>query len=330
MDSIAERVKALIAAAPSQARLAKAGGVSEGSLINWSRGLGLRDTKIDGFARKLGVSPTWLRLGEGEAQDAIEAVHLKFESDHKAADNAHESGGGGPRARIRRAREARRLTLAQLSKLTRLPVGYLDALESGSAPGSERALKAICREMPELSLEELMSGSEALPVESDDAVEASYGAEPKMNFAAGVKGRNVPVLSYAEAGPWDAGHSDSYYEHQAVFAPNVDDRRAFALKISGNSMEPQLFDGDYVVCSPAAKLVNGEAAVVRTRGEEVYVKFYVQEGERVSLISANSDYDPIKMPLSAIRGAWKVVRHISSRELKIQLPEMTPAVKKKG
>jgi len=335
-ETTAERVKALIEAAPSQARLAKAARISEGTLINWSRGLGLRNSKLDEAARNLGISPAWLREGKGRAEDALAVIQARF--DLGAQSTVREDSGDarlgsvgphgssgplgplGPRAKIRRAREARKLTIAQLARLVHYPVVVLDQLENGQRGASEKLLKAIAREMPELSLEELMGGSESLPILSDDGAEATYGAEPAINLPPGMKGRNVPLLSYAQAGLWDANHSDALYDYTTVFAPDVDDRQAFAIKVSGNSMEPDMHEGDYVICSPSAALHNGEAAVIRTRSEQVFIKFWEKRSDHVTLSSANPDYKPLNFPLSEIAGAWPVVQHIKRGKVKRQHP----------
>jgi len=62
-------------------------------------------------------------------------------------------------------------------------------------------------------------------------------------------------------------------------------------------MEPALHEGDMVICSPGQQLHNGDAAVVRTRSENVFIKYWQKRGERVVLESANADYKPIEFPV---------------------------------
>jgi len=164
-----------------------------------------------------------------------------------------------------------------------------------------------------------MSGSDSAQVLSQDGVSGTVGARPSMSLPPGVKGRYVPILSKAEAGAWDADHSDSLYEHSGVFALNVDDRKAFAIQVSGNSMEPALSNGDLVVCSPAAVLSNGDAAVIRTHSDLVYIKFWNKKADRVILESANKDFKPIELPLSEVAGAWAVVNRVAAGKIIKQL-----------
>ncbi len=54
--------------------------------------------------------------------------------------------------------------------------------------------------------------------------------------------------------------------------PAVSDDHAYALEVSGASMEPAYRDGDVIIVSPAAPIRRGDRVVVRTRGGEVMVK----------------------------------------------------------
>lgn len=217
-------------------------------------------------------------------------------------------------AALRLARVRASLTVAQLAKRLGVSPDYLEKLEAGTVRTSERLIDEICGVFPDLSKEQLMDGSDDARILGD--LEATFGTLSKIKLPPGAKGRYVPILSMAEAGPLNASHSDAYYSYSAVFAPNVDDRRAFAIKVSGNSMEPELREGDLVVCSPESQVANGEAAVIRTRSEQVFVKFWHKRGDRAILESANPDYKPIEFPLSEIAGVWAVVQHISSGKIK--------------
>ena len=85
----------------------------------------------------------------------------------------------------------------------------------------------------------------------------------------------MPLLGFAEAG------SGGYFDDRGcpagegwdkVAFPAVNDRHAYALEMSGQSMEPAYRDGDIIVVSPAAPVRRGDRVVVRTRGGEVMAK----------------------------------------------------------
>jgi SOS-response transcriptional repressor LexA len=300
-NTVAARLKTLIEAARSQKEVARTARVSDGTFINWLRGLGVRESKLREVARNLGVSLQWLRDGVGD--DEIEMA--KFRAQLHPVEH-------GPRIALRRAREREGISLAALAKKTGYSAALLDQLENGAIRASENLIETLCRVLPGLSKDDLMGGSDHPWVISEAQLEATIGTMPKLALPEGIKGRYVPLLASAQAGTWDASHSDAGYDYTSVLALNLDDPRAFAIKVSGNSMEPAIHEGDIVVCSPTQQIHNGEAAVVRTRSEQVFIKFWHKRGERVLLESANPDYKTIEFPVSEIAGAWPVVETISA------------------
>ena len=54
--------------------------------------------------------------------------------------------------------------------------------------------------------------------------------------------------------------------------PAVADEHAYALEVSGQSMEPAYRDGDVILVSPSAPIRRGDRVVVRTKDGEVMAK----------------------------------------------------------
>jgi phage repressor protein C with HTH and peptisase S24 domain len=54
--------------------------------------------------------------------------------------------------------------------------------------------------------------------------------------------------------------------------PAVDDENAYALEISGRSMEPAYRDGAVIIVSPAASVRKNDRVVVKTKAGELLVK----------------------------------------------------------
>jgi phage repressor protein C with HTH and peptisase S24 domain len=87
--------------------------------------------------------------------------------------------------------------------------------------------------------------------------------------------RAVPLIGFAEAGSggyFDDGGFPAGEGWDAIAFPAVNDEHAFALEISGQSMEPAYRDGDIILVSPAAPIRRGDRIVVRTRAGEVMAK----------------------------------------------------------
>ena len=85
----------------------------------------------------------------------------------------------------------------------------------------------------------------------------------------------VPLIGFAEAGAggyFDDGGFPVGKGWDEIPFPAVNDEHAYALEISGNSMEPAYRDGTIILISPAASIRRGDRVVVKTRGGEVMVK----------------------------------------------------------
>jgi hypothetical protein len=86
---------------------------------------------------------------------------------------------------------------------------------------------------------------------------------------------------------------------------------AFALRIDGDSMAPDIRHGDLVILSPSAPAVDGRAAVVQLTGQiGVICKLYRRVGERVHLIPIDEQLAPQVFPASKVRWALAVLARV--------------------
>jgi len=91
----------------------------------------------------------------------------------------------------------------------------------------------------------------------------------------GASTQAIPLLGLAEAGSGgyfdDAGFPAGKGWDEISY-PAVNDEHAYALEISGNSMEPAYRDGNVIIVSPAAAVRRGDRVVVKTKSGEVMAK----------------------------------------------------------
>lgn len=118
--------------------------------------------------------------------------------------------------------------------------------------------------------------------------------------------QRVPVIGYAQAGNQgffdDAGFPVGGGWDEIPF-PNLGDPHAYALEVSGDSMEPVYRDGDIIVVSPTASLRRGDRVVLKTKDGEVLAKQLAREtATRVELKSINPDHQDRSFQKSEI--AW--------------------------
>jgi phage repressor protein C with HTH and peptisase S24 domain len=91
----------------------------------------------------------------------------------------------------------------------------------------------------------------------------------------GAAARAVPLLGFAEAGAggyFDDGGFPAGEGWDEIAFPAVTDDHAYALEVSGQSMEPAYRDGDVILVSPSAPIRRGDRVVVRTKDGEVLAK----------------------------------------------------------
>jgi phage repressor protein C with HTH and peptisase S24 domain len=96
-----------------------------------------------------------------------------------------------------------------------------------------------------------------------------------IETSGGGAARAVPLLGFAEAGAsgyFDDGGFPAGKGWDEIAFPSVNDEHAYALEVSGQSMEPAYRDGDVILVSPSAPIRRGDRVVVKTRGGEVMAK----------------------------------------------------------
>ena len=137
------------------------------------------------------------------------------------------------------------------------------------------------------------------------------GARTLASTPARSVSRRVPLIGFAQAG------SDGYFDDggypvggswDEVSLPEIGDANAYALEISGDSMEPVFRDGDLVIVSPAAPIRRGDRVVVRTAGGEVMAKQLArQSAKRVELRSLNPEHPNYSFDLAEITWIHRIV-----------------------
>ena len=137
-------------------------------------------------------------------------------------------------------------------------------------------------------------------------------AAPSRGVAGGgVTARRVPLIGLAQAGGegfFDDGGYPVGGGWDEVGLPEVADPNAYALEISGESMEPVFRDGDLVIVSPAAPVRRGDRVVVRTRNGEVMAKELARRSaRRVELRSLNPAHPGFTFELPELAWMHRIV-----------------------
>jgi phage repressor protein C with HTH and peptisase S24 domain len=139
-------------------------------------------------------------------------------------------------------------------------------------PSAESTAAAIAAQFPG-----------AMPVRASSDENRTHTAIPKVSafkLSAGVTGFQIE-LDHRDGGTWDL---PTRWLERKQLNPSL----LIAIEVKGESMEPNLYDGDVVTINTAdTRLVNGEVYAMNYEGEAV-VKRLIREGGQWYLSSDNT------------------------------------------
>lgn len=133
--------------------------------------------------------------------------------------------------------------------------------------------------------------------------------------------RGYPIISAVQAGIWrdivdsfPRGGADEYIMANNSYGPHT-----FALRITGNSMEPEFREGDVVVIDPDVRPNAGDYVVAKNHEEAATFKKYRPRGineagqDVFELVPLNEDYAPMRSDLQPIHIIGTMVEHTRYR-----------------
>jgi phage repressor protein C with HTH and peptisase S24 domain len=123
--------------------------------------------------------------------------------------------------------------------------------------------------------------------------------------------QSVPLIGFAQAGSggyFDDGGFPVGKGWDEIPFPAVGDENAYALEISGNSMEPAYRDGTVIIVSPAASIRRGDRVVTKTRDGEVMVKELKRRTTKtIELRSINPAHKERTLPMREVLWIARIV-----------------------
>jgi len=121
----------------------------------------------------------------------------------------------------------------------------------------------------------------------------------------------IPLIGLTQAGGGgffdDGGFPVGQGWDQIPF-PRVDDENAYALEVTGDSMQPLYRDGDILIVSPNSAPRKGDRIVLRTTDGEVMAKILVRRtAKTVELASFNPAHPNLAFPVDRIDWMARIV-----------------------
>jgi phage repressor protein C with HTH and peptisase S24 domain len=121
----------------------------------------------------------------------------------------------------------------------------------------------------------------------------------------------VPVIGFAEAGAggyFDGGGFPAGHGWDEIPFPGFNDEHAYALEVSGDSMQPLYRDGDIVVVSPSSPVRRGDRVVVKTREGEVMAKELKRKtAKTLELKSINAEHGERVLSMADVEWIGRIV-----------------------
>lgn len=108
-----------------------------------------------------------------------------------------------------------------------------------------------------------------------------------------VKGIQIPILGYVRAG-YPIYAEENIIDYEEISNAMAAKGEFFGLRVCGNSMEPQIFEGDFVIVRKQPDIESGEIAVILVNGSDGTVKKVTKSDKGIMLIplNGNCDYEP--------------------------------------
>lgn len=138
------------------------------------------------------------------------------------------------------------------------------------------------REFPLNKVEEFASALHTTP---DFLLGMEYEPQPPQ-------GLQIPVLGNVAAGiPISAVEDILDYEEIPLTWQNQGE--FFGLRIKGDSMKPDINNGDIVIVKQQSTAYNGDVVIALVNGDDVTCKKFEKLDNGIMLISNNSEYSPM-------------------------------------
>ena len=194
---------------------------------------------------------------------------------------------------LKQLRESRDITILKLSEISGVANGTIGDIERGKSNGSKK------------TLEKLANALKLNSIEKDELYTAFLGR--KVNESESLKSNatilqeetliSIPVMAKASAGNGYINFSNQPLYNKLI-RKNGFHEHCYLIEVSGNSMEPLIQDGAYVVVDPyQTDYIEGKVYVIRY-ADEVYIKRVLLKSEAKVMIlkSINPEYEDIYIP----------------------------------
>lgn len=195
---------------------------------------------------------------------------------------------------LKKLRESRNLTIVELANKAGLGKGTVGDIETGRSKSTVETLNkiAIALELNENEkdlLDSAFLGRKITQSKKNDS-------KSKLQYIGQIKQKKIPFFPDIQASAGYGCLNEDETELEFIEVPEELAKPGnIAIRVFGESMEPEIKDGDTIVIeTKCVECIKNKIIVVNYQGA-VYLKKFVEEGNTCYLVSINPYYPRIKV-----------------------------------
>lgn len=192
---------------------------------------------------------------------------------------------------LKRIRKENNITGEKLAEILDCSTQFIYSIESNKSKFPIKKLEIIKKVINEKNYSELLDA-----IKTDNESPVLKEEKLKIKYIGQIKQKKIPFFPDIQA---SAGYGCLNEEDTELEFIEVPEELAkpgnIAIKVFGESMEPEIKDGDTIVIeTQGGQCINNKIIVVNYQGS-VYLKKYVEENNNSYLVSINPYYPRIKI-----------------------------------
>lgn len=179
---------------------------------------------------------------------------------------------------LKNIRDNKSLSLREVNKITDISYTHLNMIENGKRNVTPALLKSLAN---------------LYNVDYLDLYEKAGYIDLVKNEEINNK-QAFPLLGTVKAG-YNYLASENIIGYVTIDKKLSDPENYFALKVTGDSMQPVLYEDDIVIIHRQNDIESGQIGIVLIDDEEATVKKIIKHNDYIELIAFNSYYPPKKL-----------------------------------
>lgn len=187
---------------------------------------------------------------------------------------------------LRETREKKKISLREVEKLTGVGYSHLSMIENGKRNVTPALLKNLSK-IYHIDYIELYEKAGYIDLAEKEKFEEKFSSTINNKQA-------FPILGNVKAG-YDYLAQENWTGLVSIDKEVSDPENYFALSVTGDSMQPILYEDDIIIVHKQNDVESGQIGIVLIDSEEATVKKVIKYDDFIELIAFNSYYPPKRL-----------------------------------